>query len=51
MKSLKEAIKEYFNAGTIEGTKPLLVFIDGEYIVSWYFSESTIKKIGGEVIL
>ena len=38
-------------AQKIQETKPILLYLNGEYIVTWYFSESTIKRIGGEIIL
>ena len=38
-------------AQTIQETKPILLYLNGEYIVTWYYSESTIKRSGGEIIL
>jgi len=45
------AFREFLSAQFIKNTKPRLVFLNGNYIVTWFFSESTIKRIGGVVIL
>jgi hypothetical protein len=50
MKSLKEAIKEYFNSLTFS-KKSKLVWTGKGYTVSYFFNESTIKKLGWEVVL
>ena len=51
MKSFIIAFREYIKAQTLQETKPILMYLNGEYIVTWYYSESTIKRIGGEIIL
>lgn len=51
MKSFIKAFKEYMFTQTINGTKPYLIYLNGEYIVTWYYSESTIKRFGGEIII
>lgn len=51
MKKFSKAIKEYKHAQTINGTKPYLVWTGAGYLVTWYFSQLTISKKLGEVIL
>lgn len=51
MKSFILAFREFMAAGLMQDTKPTLFFMDGKYFVSMYWSESTIKRFGGEIIL
>jgi hypothetical protein len=51
MKSFIKAFREFMAAGLIKDTAPILFFMDGKWYVSMYWSESTIKRFGGEVIL
>lgn len=51
MKSFINAFREYMEAGLMQDTAPILFFMDGKWYVSMYWSESTIKRFGGEVIL
>lgn len=51
MKSFIKAFREYMEAGLVQETNPTLFYFNGKYHVSWYFSESTIKRFGGEIIL
>ena len=50
MKSFTQAFKEYLQLLTIDGMSPKIVWYKGKYIVTAYYSESTIKRLGGEVL-
>lgn len=51
MKSFIAAFREFMAAGLMKETKPILFFMGGKWYVSLYWSESTIKRFGGEIIL
>ena len=51
MKSFILAFREYMAAGLIQEINPTLFYMDGKYHITWFFSESTIKRFGGEIIL
>lgn len=51
MKSFILAFREFMAAGLMQDTSPILFFLDGKWYVSMYWSESTIKRFGGEIIL
>ena len=52
MTKFKNAFTEFIAAQFITGTKPHLCwFKDYGYRVTWYFSSTTINRLGGEVLL
>lgn len=51
MNSFIKAFSEFFNAKFIENTKPRLIWLNDRYEVTWFYSEQTIIKMGGEIII
>lgn len=52
MRKFNLALKGFIEAQFIPNTKPHLCwFQDYGYKVTWYFSKTTINRLGGEVIL
>ena len=51
MKSLKKALSEYHLMLTIPKTNPRIVWVNNQYMVTMYYSESTLKRLGWEVII
>mgnify|MGYP003478584627 CR=1 FL=1 len=50
MKSFIEAFRNLKEAKLVECTKPKVAFWEGKFYCFWWYSEETIKRIGGEVI-
>ena len=50
MKSLNKALSEYHLLLTIPKTNPKIVWVNNQYMVSMYYSESTLKRLGWEVV-
>lgn len=46
MTNFKETLNEYFNAQTINGTKPHLIYDHNrnKYFVSWFYSDDFLRN-------
>lgn len=51
MKSFIKAFTEFISAQFIENTKPRLIWMNDRYEVTWFYSDETINKMGGEIII
>lgn len=52
MKTFTSAFTEFISAQFVPNTRPRLTwFPNYGYRVTWYFSEATIKFLGGEILL
>jgi hypothetical protein len=50
MKSFTLAFKEYLYWQTIDSTYPKLVYINGKYEVTLFYSEHAVLRMGAELI-
>ena len=50
MKSFLAAFKEFLEWQTVSSTTPRIVWINDKWTVTVYYSNETIKRIGGEVV-
>lgn len=51
MKSFTKSFTEFINTHFVEKTKPRLIWLNNKYIVTWYYSDQTINRLGGKIIL
>ena len=50
MEKFIQAVNEYYHLLTIPETSPKIVWLNKKYIVTMYYSESTINRLGGEIV-